>query len=86
MTGGKSYFLVFRSSFKDAFADMAQTIRNQYSISYHPTNAKQDGSYRLIKIELVGEDGKPLKLRDEKGHEIKYQVVARQGYTARQAQ
>src|SRR5215471_14711065 len=74
MTGGKSYFPLFQASFRDAFADIGQTIRNQYSISYHPTNRALDGSYRKIKVELV----------DENGKDVKYQIVAREGYKAKQ--
>src|SRR5215470_14111960 len=84
MTGGKSYFPLFQASFRDAFADIGQTIRNQYSISYHPTNRALDGSYRKIKVELVDENGQPLKMRNEKGKDVKYQVVSREGYKAKQ--
>jgi len=84
MTGGKSYFPLFQASFREVFADIGQTIRNQYSISYHPTNRAQDGSFRKIKVELVDESGQPLKMRNEKGKDVKYQVVAREGYKAKQ--
>lgn len=83
MTGGKYYAPLFSAQFREIFADVGQTIRNQYSLAYHPTNPAQDGSYRKIKVELVGPDGKPLKMRDEKGHDVKYQVVAREGYRAK---
>jgi len=83
MTGGKFYKPLFQASFKDAFADIASTIRNQYSLAYHPTNAAQDGGYRKIKVELVGPDGTPLKMRDEKGKEVKYQIISREGYKAK---
>lgn len=84
MTGGKAYFPLFQASFRDAFADIANTIRNQYSISYHPTNRAQDGGYRKIKVELVDENGQPLKMRNEKGKDVKYQVLSREGYKAKQ--
>ncbi|MGE5322157.1 MAG: VWA domain-containing protein [Actinomycetota bacterium] len=83
MTGGKYYAPLFTAQFREAFADIGQTIRNEYSLAYHPTNSAQDGTYRKIKVELVGPDGKPLKMRDEKGHNVKYQVIAREGYRAR---
>jgi VWFA-related protein len=84
MTGGRSYFPLFQASFRDAFADIGQTIRNQYSISYHPANRALDGSFRKIKVELVDENGQPLKMRNEKGKDVKYQIVAREGYKAKQ--
>lgn len=83
MTGGKFYQPLFQGSFKDAFVDIAQTIRNQYTLAYHPTNQTQDGSFRKIKVELVGPDGNPLKMRDEKGKDVKYQIIAREGYKAK---
>ena len=84
MTGGKVYYPLFQASFRDAFADIGNTIRNQYSISYHPTNRAHDGSFRKIKVELVDDSGQPLKMRNEKGKDVKYQVVAREGYKAKQ--
>ena len=82
MTGGRAYAPLFQASFRDAFVDIAQTIRNQYSLAYHPTNAAQDGSYRKIKVELVGPDGRPLIMK-ENGHDVKYSIVARDGYRAK---
>ena len=38
---------------------------------------------RKLKVELVAPDGKPLKITNEKGKELKYTVVAREGYTAK---
>lgn len=84
MTGGKVYYPLFQASFRDAFADIGNTIRNQYSISYHPTNRTKDGSFRKIKVELVDENGQPLKMRNEKGKDVKYQIMAREGYKAKQ--
>lgn len=83
LTGGKYYDPIFQAQFREIFSDVGQTIRNQYSLAYHPTNPAQDGSYRKIKVELVGPDGHPLKLRDEKGHDVKYQIIAREGYRAK---
>jgi VWFA-related protein len=85
MTGGRAYFPLFTGSFKDAFVDIGNTIRNQYSLAYRPTNPAQDGSYRKIKVELVAADGsgKPLIIRDEKNKDLKYQVVSREGYNAK---
>jgi VWFA-related protein len=84
MTGGRSYFPLFQASFKDAFVDVANTIRNQYSLAYHPTNPAQDGTFRKIRVELVAPGTEiPLKMKDEKGKDVKYQVVSREGYNAK---
>lgn len=84
MTGGMAYFPLFQASFGDAFRDIANTIRNQYTIAYHPTNRAQDGSFRKIKVELVDSNGQPLKMRNEKGKDVRYQIIARDGYKAKQ--
>ncbi len=65
------------------FQQVAQSIRNQFTISYKPTNTKQDGTFRKLKVELVGPDDKPLVIKDEKNHDVKYQIIARDGYTAK---
>ena len=83
LTGGRAYFPRFEAEMKDIFHDISADIRNQYSISYHPTNAKLDGTYRKLKVELQAENGGPLKVRDQKGKEVKYIVYAREGYTAK---
>jgi VWFA-related protein len=83
MTGGRAYFPRFQGELPELFHDIAVDIRNQYSITYHPTNAKLDGTYRKLKVELQAPDGGPLKVRDQKGKEVKYIVYAREGYTAK---
>jgi hypothetical protein len=65
------------------FHDIAADIRNQYVLAYHPTNAKLDGTYRKLKVELVAPGGGPLKVKDQKGKDVKVQIVAREGYTAK---
>jgi VWFA-related protein len=83
MTGGRAYFPRFQAEYAEDFQDIANDIRNQYSISYHPTNSKLDGTYRKLKVQVVAPDGGPLKVKDQKGKEQKIDVVARDGYTAK---
>ena len=83
LTGGKAYFPRFEGEFPDVYRDIGNDLRNQYTIAYHPTDAKLDGTYRKLKVDLVGEDGKPLKIHNQKGKEVKYQLVYRDGYTAK---
>jgi hypothetical protein len=83
MTGGRAYFPRFEAEFPEIFADISSDIRKQYSISYHPTNSKLDGTYRKLKVQVVAPDGGPLKVKDQKGKEQKIEVVARDGYTAK---
>jgi VWFA-related protein len=83
LTGGRAYFPRFEGELPGIFSDIAADIRNQYSISYHPSNTKLDGTYRKLKVELHAPDGGPLKIRDQKGKDVKYIVYAREGYTAK---
>jgi VWFA-related protein len=82
MTGGNSYFPRFVGELPDDFGDINKTIRSKYELIYHPTNPKQDGSYRKLRVELVDEEGKPLRFQDEKHHPLKYDIIARDGYRA----
>jgi VWFA-related protein len=71
LTGGRAYFPRFQGELPEIFNDIGADIRNQYSISYHPTNTKLDGTYRKLKVELQAPDGGPLKIRDQKGKDVK---------------
>jgi VWFA-related protein len=83
MTGGLSFSPLFPGELPDDFASINNSIRNQYLLTYRPTNAKNDGSYRKIKVLLVDNEGHPLQMQDEKGKPLKYSVIARDGYNAK---
>jgi VWFA-related protein len=83
MTGGRAYFPRFEGEMPELFHDISNDIRNQYSITYRPTNEKLDGTYRKLKVQVVAPDGGPLKVKDQKGKDQKIDVVARDGYTAK---
>lgn len=83
MTGGRAYFPRFQGELPELFGDISSDIRNQYSLAYHPTNDKLDGSYRKLKVQVVAPDGGQLKVKDQKGKDVKIEVVSRDGYTAK---
>jgi VWFA-related protein len=83
MTGGRAYFPRFQGELPGLFGDISGDIRHQYSLSYHPTNTRLDGTYRKLKVQVVAPDGGPLKVKDQKGKDVKIEVVARDGYTAK---
>jgi VWFA-related protein len=83
ITGGRAYFPRFQAEYGEDFQDIGNDIRNQYSLSYHPTNNKLDGTYRKLKVQVVAPDGAPLKVKDQKGKDQKIDIVARDGYTAK---
>jgi VWFA-related protein len=84
MTGGMSFFPRFSGEMPEIFQKINENIRSKYQLVYHPTNAKQDGTYRKLRVELVDDEGKPLRMQDEKHKPLKYDIIARDGYRARQ--
>ncbi|HWA96424.1 MAG TPA: VWA domain-containing protein [Terracidiphilus sp.] len=84
MTGGMSFFPRFVGEMPDIFSSINQAIRSKYELVYHPTDAKQDGTYRKLRVELVDDEGKPLRIQDQKHKQLKYEIIARDGYKAKQ--
>lgn len=81
-TGGFAWFPRFEGELPDLFRSVGGTLRNQYAISFSPVKESRDGRYHKLKVEVVGSDGLPLKVRDEKGKYRKVTVFAREGYIA----
>jgi VWFA-related protein len=82
-TGGMAFFPRFYGEFPSIFGAISDSLRNQYSIGYAPSNKARDGRFRKIKVELVNPaTNEPLRVTDEKGKPIKYQIIAKAGYTA----
>ncbi|HWB86989.1 MAG TPA: VWA domain-containing protein [Bryobacteraceae bacterium] len=85
-TGGQAFFPRFEGEFPSIFEAIHQALRNQYVITYTSSNTKHDGTFRKIKVELVNPaTNEPLKVTDQKGKPIKYQIVAKAGYKAPRA-
>jgi len=85
-TGGMAFFPRFAGEYGDIFQQVHQALRSQYVLSYQPSNAAHDGTFRKIKVDLVNPaTNEPLPVKDEKGKPIKYQIVAKAGYTAPRA-
>jgi VWFA-related protein len=82
-TGGRSFFPRFEGELPDDVSDINAMIRSKYQIVYQPTDAKQDGSYRKLRVELVDSEGKPLRFQDQKHHPLKYELIYRDGYRAK---
>lgn len=84
LTGGMSFFPRFAGEMPEIFSDINANIRAKYEIIYRPTNSKQDGTYRKLRIALVDQEGQPLRFQDQKHKPLKYQIIARDGYRAKQ--
>lgn len=66
-TGGRAFFPFKLSDLAVNFQDISEELRAQYTLAYRPTNLKQDGTYRKIRIDVADK---------------KYKVRARTGYYA----
>jgi VWFA-related protein len=84
LTGGMSFFPRFDGEMPDIFQNINQNIRSKYELVYRPTNGKQDGTYRKLRVALVDAEGQPLRFQDQKKKPLKYDIIARDGYRAKQ--
>jgi VWFA-related protein len=81
-TGGNAWFPQFQGELPGIFQEVAAFLRNQYSLTYTPTNRARDGKFRKVKVDLVAPDGSPLVVMNQKGKKQKYEVYVREGYVA----
>ena len=61
-TGGKAYFPNAVSELDGIAREIASEMRMQYSIGYIPTNDKEDGTYRNIKVMVNDGPGKQKRI------------------------
>lgn len=81
-SAGQAYFPQSVKELDRIYAEIAERLRNLYSLGYYPTNAARDGAYREISVELVDDAGAPLAAHDPKGQPVPYRLFARPGYFA----
>jgi Ca-activated chloride channel family protein len=51
-TGGKAFFPLKVQDLASSFLDIHDELRSQYQIGYRPTNAKQDGTFRRVRVDV----------------------------------
>jgi Ca-activated chloride channel family protein len=81
-TGGRAFFPRFDGEMPGIFRMVQESMRNNYTLTYQPTNQVKDGKFRRLKVELVNADNQPLKVVDEKNKPIKVQIITKAGYKA----
>lgn len=81
-TGGLALFPRFEGELPDIFRSVVGFLRSEYTLTFRPPPEIRDGRYHRLRVEIVGPDGKPLKITDEKGKSHKVEVFAREGYMA----
>jgi Ca-activated chloride channel family protein len=52
-TGGRAFFPRSETELRTAFDQIQRDLREQYLVAYSPSNKARDGSYRVIRIEVV---------------------------------
>jgi Ca-activated chloride channel family protein len=67
VSGGRAFFTDSIEELEGVFAEITEDLANQYLLAYEPAKAERDGSWRTIKVEVVGQA---------------HRVRARQGYRA----
>jgi VWFA-related protein len=66
-TGGRVIDVRSDKKMMQAFDEIAEELRSQYTLGYYPTNSTRDGKFRKIKVEMNNHD---------------LRVLARKGYYA----
>lgn len=64
-TGGRVIEVSSEKHLKEAFDQISDELRSEYTIGYYPTNSARDGTFRKIKVETVDKD---LKVLARKGY------------------
>jgi VWFA-related protein len=62
-TGGRMIIVRNEKNLEQAFDEISEELRFQYTIGYTPTNKKHDGSYRKIRVETKNKDYSALTRR-----------------------
>jgi VWFA-related protein len=64
-TGGRMISVSSEKKLLEAFDEISQELRSQYTLGYYPSNNAKDGKFRKIKIEVANHD---LKVLARKGY------------------
>ena len=80
LTGGMYFDPKFTGELPDMVRSINQNIRSKYELVYKPTNPKQDGTWRKLRVMLVDDEGNPLRMQDREA-----QAAEVRHYCARRA-
>ena len=64
-TGGRMISVRSEKNIEEAFDQISEELRSQYTLGYYPTNNAKDGKFRKIRVELSNHD---LKVLARKGY------------------
>ena len=57
-SGGLSFFPENVDDVHNICLEVAHDIRNQYTLGYYPTNARKDGTFRTVQVEVIPPRGR----------------------------
>jgi len=81
-SGGQAYFPRFEGELPGIFEQINGQLRTQYGLGFVPTNPARDGKFHKLKVDLVDDQGNPLRIVNPKGKAVKFRIVSRDGYYA----
>ena len=81
-SGGQAYFPRFEGELPGIFQQINGQLRTQYGLGFVPTNPTRDGKFHKLRVDLVDDQGNPLRIVNPKGKVVKYRIVSRDGYYA----
>jgi VWFA-related protein len=67
-TGGRKFEPRGYQDLDRAFEEIQNELRTQYLLSYSPSNAAVDGTFRKIEVKILGEARKDLRVRARRGY------------------
>jgi VWFA-related protein len=62
-TGGRMIEVSSEKKLEQAFDEISQELRSQYTLGYYPANKTRDGAFRKVKVETPGKELKVLTRR-----------------------
>ena len=66
-TGGRTIEVSSQKKMTEAFDQISEELRSQYTVGYYPTNTSKDGRFRKVHVETPGKE---------------YKILTRKGYYA----
>jgi len=67
-TGGVAFFPKSLEEVDEVSQEVARDIRNQYRITYKPTNPRSNGGYRAVRVDARASGYKDLQVRTRSGY------------------
>jgi Ca-activated chloride channel family protein len=67
-TGGRSFYLQGAEGASELATKIVGNLRHQYEITYAPTNNKQNGKFRKLKVVVSPKDGRQLDVITKQGY------------------